>query len=555
MNRPGTRPNILHIVSDQHSPYVAGCFGDPVVATPHLDRLAAQGTVFDAAYCASPICVPSRMSMLTGRFPFENQCWTNSNILDSGIPTFAHALGAAGYRTCLVGRMHSLGPDQLRGYSERLIGDHSPNFEGNPSPPRGRLDGTAGPARVSLTNSGSGQGGYQVHDEYVTAAAVDWLTRRGIEQRSLRCDGPPVARDPGRSDGVSANGRSEQPFLLSVGYMLPHQPFVARHEEFARYQGRVPAPRHPQPTKPEHPYFQWWRHRTGIQEVTQEEIARCRTAYWGLVDRLDAMLGQVFRALDESGLADNTLIVYTSDHGEQAGEHGLWWKQTFYEASARVPLIVAWPGHLPAGQRCPRVVSALDVTATLLDAAAAPALPQIQGRSLLGLLGSNSVSHTGAQDTVLEGSSSMLHSRASVTSPGAVLRPTSDQWEDVAFSEFCVEPGWYQRMVRSGPWKLCHYHGYRPQLFNLKDDPAELHDLAADPRSADVRDTLTQRVLAGWDAEAIARTIEAKEADARILRAWARATQPAETHRWPLLTEYNYLDDELALPAAVPQSR
>ena len=146
------RPNILHILSDQHSPYVLGCYGDGVVHTPNLDRIAAQGALFESAYCPSPICVPSRMSMLTGRHPHQNACWNNSHILDSQIPTFAHALGAAGYRTILAGRMHSLGPDQLRGYSERLVGDHSPNHEGNPSGPgtpgRGPLEGTAGPARV-----------------------------------------------------------------------------------------------------------------------------------------------------------------------------------------------------------------------------------------------------------------------------------------------------------------------------------------------------------------------------------------------------------------------
>ena len=339
-----------------------------MVQTPHLDRLAAGGVTLDAVYCPSPICVPSRMSMLTGRHPYQNACWTNSHILDSGIPTFAHALGAAGYRTCLAGRMHSLGPDQLRGYSERLVGDHSPNFDGNPSPPRGPLDGTAGPARVSLARSGPGQGGYQVHDEVVTAAAVDWLNRLGAARRSA----PP--------------GTSQAPFLLSVGFMLPHQPFVARRPEYERYRGRVPGPRSPRPSQPEHPYLTWWRARTGIESVTPEEEQRCRSAYWALVDRLDAMIGQVLRALEENGLAENTLVLYTTDHGEQAGEHGLWWKQTMHEASARVPAVVSWPGTLPAGQRCGRVVSALDLTATILDAAQAPALPGMAGRSLLGLL-------------------------------------------------------------------------------------------------------------------------------------------------------------------------
>ena len=514
MSQTQRRPNILHILSDQHSPFVLGCYGDPVIQTPNLDRLAAQGVAFDALYCPSPICVPSRMSMLTGRHPHHNECWNNSQILDSGIPTFAHALGAAGYRTCLVGRMHSLGPDQLRGYSERLIGDHSPNFEGNTAAPRGRLDGTAGPARVSLTNSGAGQGGYQVHDEYVTAAAVDWLNRRGTERRSRLPD-------------------AEKPFLLSVGFMLPHQPFVARREEFERYRGRVPAPKHPHPSEPDHAYIRWWRERTGIQEVSPEEVDRCRTAYYALVDRLDAMIGQVLRALEENGFGDDTLIIYSTDHGEQAGEHGLWWKQTFYEASARVPAIVIWPSVIPAGQRCARVASALDLTATILDAAEAPPLPRLAGRSVLGLVGTDERRTTKDE---CGGSPASGHS-------SFVLRPSSTEWEDVAFSEFCVEDGWFQRMVRSGPWKLNHYHGHRPQLFNLEDDPDEARDLADDPGCAAVRDALAARVLEGWDAEAIARKCTAKREDAQVLRAWARATQPAEQYRWNLTTEMNWLDD------------
>jgi choline-sulfatase len=444
------------------------------------------------------------MSMLTGRHPYQNACWTNNHILDSGLPTFAHALGAAGYRTCLVGRLHSLGPDQLRGYAERLVGDHSPNFDGNPSPPRGPLDGTAGPARVSLTNSGPGQGGYQVHDEAVTAAAVDWLNRLGVARRGA----PPGAPAP--------------PFLLSVGYMLPHQPFVARRPEYERYRGRVPLPHHPDPSRPDHPYLQWWRAHTGIERVPPEEVDRCRTAYWALVDRLDALVGQILRALEENDLAGDTLVVYTSDHGEQAGEHGLWWKQTFYEASARVPAILSWPGVLPAGQRCGRVVSALDLTATLLDAAGAPTLPGLAGRSLLGLLGAPPESVP--------------------ASPG-VPRPSPAAWEDVAFSEFCVEEGWYQRLVRSGPWKLSHYHGHRPQLFNLEDDPGETRDLAEDPRLAPVRADLTARVLDGWDAPAIAAACARKREQSRLLRAWAGTTHPRDHYRWPLTTEMHYLEE------------
>lgn len=519
------RPNILHILSDQHSPFVLGCAGDPVVQTPNLDRLASRGATFEAAYCPSPICVPSRMSMLTGRHPYQNACWNNSHILDSQIPTFAHALGAAGYRTILVGRMHSLGPDQLRGYAERYVGDHSANHEGNTGGPgavgRGLLDGTAGPARVSLTNSGPGQGGYQVHDEYVTAAALDVLNRLGIERKS------------------AATGQLAQPFLLSVGFMLPHQPFVARREEYERYRGRVPAPKHPKPAQPEHPYLQWWRDRTGITGgVSAEELERCRTAYWALVDRMDAMIGQVLRGLEENGFAEDTLIVYTTDHGEQVGEHGLWWKQTMYEASARVPLLISWPGVVPESQRCRRVVSALDLTATLLDAAGASALPDMAGRSLLGLIGADEGQLKDEGRRTNDERSPVFGRQLS----SSVLRPSPDEWEDVAFSEFCVEERWFHRMIRSGPWKLVHYHRHRPQLFNLEEDPDEIHDLAEDPQYAAVREDLTERVLDGWDAERIEAQWALKAEQATVLRAWARATRPAEQYRWPITTEMHYLD-------------
>jgi len=152
-----SRPNLLYIHTDQHNPFVTGCYGDLLVATPNLDQLAADGVRFDNVYCPSPICVPSRMAMLTGRHPYQNEVWTNSHILDSGIPTLAHAMGAAGYRPVLIGRMHAVGPDQLHGYAERLVGDHSPNHIGGSSVARGVLDGTAGPERISLQRSGAGK--------------------------------------------------------------------------------------------------------------------------------------------------------------------------------------------------------------------------------------------------------------------------------------------------------------------------------------------------------------------------------------------------------------
>ena len=480
------RPNLLYIHSDQHNPAVTGCYGDPLVQTPHLDGLAARGVVFDNVYCPSPICVPSRMSMLNGRYPYENEVWTNSHILDSGSPTFAHAMGAAGYRPVLIGRMHSLGPDQLHGYAERLVGDHGPNHLGGGGVDHGSLTGTAGPARVSLEKSGAGQSAYQVHDEDVTVATVDYLNRLGVRKRA---------------------GVLDEPFSISVGFMLPHQPFVARREDYDLYEETMTMPKHPEPFSDElHPYFRWWREQCGIVEVSDAEILRARIAYWALVTRMDLMIGESLTALQENGLAENTAILYMSDHGEQVGEHGLWWKQTFYEDSVRVPTILSWPGVLAEGKRCDRVVSSLDLNATMLDALDAPALPNSRGRSVLPLLQEKGV-----------------------------------EWEDIAFSEYCTDDGCYHRMIRSGAWKLNYYHGQPSQLFNLKEDPAELHDRAGDATCREVLEALTQQALDGWGAEGIAAKMEAKRAQTKILAGWGRQTQPADQYRWNLLPEMDYL--------------
>ncbi len=489
---PQQRPNLLFIYSDQHCPAVAGCYGDPIVRTPNLDRLAARGVAFDAAYCPSPLCVPSRMALLTGRHPCEIEVWTNDHVLDAGVPTLAHALGAGGYHPLLVGRMHSVGPDQLHGYVDRLVGDHGPNNLGGSPVDHGVLQGTAGPFRVSLEKSGPGQSAYQVHDEYVTATAVDAITRAGLARRS---------------------GVSQEPLNLSVGFMLPHQPFVARREDYDRYAGRVGMPQHPEPySEALHPHLRAWRSESGIEEVSDAEVLRARTAYWALVDRLDAMIGQILDALRESGLEDNTLIAYTSDHGEQLGEHGLWWKQTFYEYSARVPMVLSWPSVLPQGARCSRVVSQYDLNATLLAALGAPELPNSHGRSLLPL-----------------------------------LQDPSTPWDDIAFSEYCTDEtalrrGAQQRMVRREAWKLVYYHGQEPQLFNLAEDPYELSDRAADPACRRLREELRREALRGWDPEAIGHKMRDKLADTRLLTEWARHTRPPDQYRWKLLPEMDYLD-------------
>ena len=487
------KPHILFLMSDQHTQKVAGCYGDQVVRTPHLDRLASRGVVFDNAYCPSPICTPSRMSLLTARWPSSQSCWTNADMLPSDIPTYLHALGAAGYRPALVGRLHAIGPDQLHGYAEREVGDHSSNWVGATTHDMGVLNRTNDPFRTSLERSGQGQSSYELHDVDVADAACQWLSR--YAQRAASGD------------------KQEHPFALGVGLMLPHQPYVARAEDYQPYVGKVGLPEIPRPPE-DHAYLQHWRNITGIEAVPEDQQLRARAAYYGLTTRLDALVGKVLAQLDALGLADDTLVVYSSDHGDQLGERGLWWKQTFFDESAKVPLIVAWPGVLPAGERRAQVLNLLDVGPTLLEAAGAPALPGADGNSFL-----------------------------------AVARDAAAPWLDVSYSEYCTDGSarWdqgnavVQRMIRSDRWKYIYYHGYAAQLFDLKTDPQETRDLAPDPAYAQLCRQLLALVLARWDPEQIAHTLVAKRAEKSLLGQWWRTVQPPDAHRWQLKVEDNWL--------------
>ena len=324
----GVRPNLLFLFSDQHARRVAGCYSDTTGTTPNLDRLASEGVVFDNVYCPSPLCVPSRMAMLTARHPYEQECWTNDDYLRSDAPTWVHGVGAAGYRPVLAGRLHSMGPDQLHGYAERMVGDHSPNWGGVPRHDLGVLDKANDPWPESLARSGIGQSAYQVKDAETASAACAFL--RNVAKQ----------REAGNDD----------PFCLTVGFLLPHPPYVAWREDYVRFDSRVPPAANAGPPSDVHPWEAWWRSDRGIGDVAPSVAMRARTAYYGLVHRLDTMIGDILQCLRDCRLDDNTLVVYTADHGDQLGERGLWWKHTLFEDSVRVPLIMRCPGRT-LGQR------------------------------------------------------------------------------------------------------------------------------------------------------------------------------------------------------------
>ncbi|MHB1001772.1 MAG: sulfatase-like hydrolase/transferase [Armatimonadota bacterium] len=471
------RPNILVIMSDQHNPHILGCEGDKVVKTPSMDRLAQNGILFENCYCPAPLCVPSRMSFMSSRYPYQNEVWTNICHLSSDIPTFAHSLSAAGYETVLCGRMHFCGPDQRHGFMKRLIGDVTGEYIGSPLPALTNylLQG-AGASRKAAEIAGPGRTGYQLYDETVADTASGYIR-----------------------DYAKNHKPDSDPFCMVAGFVLPHCPFVCPDDDFYMYYDQIDLPQFPDGYFENlHPAVKEWRRHFGIDNLTEDEIRRARSGYYGLVAHFDRQLGKVINAVEESGLSENTVIVYTSDHGEMAGEHGMWWKMNHYEGSASVPLMISWPGHYKAGIRKDQIVNLIDIGPTLIDIAGADPLPDVSGRSML-----------------------------------PIINGTDDKWSNESFTEYCPNLGFPpSRMIRKGPWKLVHYDGYRPQLFNLHDDPMEYNDLGDNPDYANICKELTDRILDGWSASHMQEIVDRRFRYVDMHVKWFNEVKPSCPDLW-----------------------
>jgi len=478
-----SRPNILVLMSDQHSKYHLGCYGDGVVRTPNLDGLAREGMAFEAAYCASPVCVPSRMSFMTGRRPSATQVWNNGHVLSSGIPTWAHSLGAAGYETALLGRMHFVGPDQRHGFELRPVGEYSavhPGAERLGGPQfRDIPRSTSGQNRGSVEIAGTGRTSYQAFDETVAAATCQYLADR-------------ASRPGGR------------PFAAVAGFVLPHCPFVAPADLFDYYYERVdiPTPAADE-IEGEPPAVRRFKEMRGIAEPLPEERIRvARAAYYGLCEYFDRQVGRVLDTLAETGLAEDTLVIYCSDHGEMAGEHGMWWKSNYYEGSVGVPLIARLPGVVPSSVRNPAVCNLIDLAPTLCEVAGTESLPEADGYSLWselqGQRDGNRPSHTYSE-----------HGPTRNDAPS--------------------------RMIRRDRWKLYKYWDDTPPvLHDLQADPGEERDLGTSPAHAEVRDSLLRDLFQGWDPDYVQRQSEVQARDVAVLSAWGKAVQPSAPDALPV---------------------
>ncbi len=461
------RPNVLLLMADQLAASALATYGHPVARTPHLDALAATAAVCERAYCNSPICAASRASMMTGRLPSEIGVYDNGAELPAAVPTFCHALRQGGYRTILSGKMHFVGPDQLHGFDERRTPDIYPaGFDWTPDWGQGLVHNPGASVR-RLAESGPCAWSLQMdYDEDVAHEAVRVL----YEQ----------ARHP------------DQPFLLCASFTHPHDPFEITPEYWDLYRDtEIPPPRTPALALAAMPPYARWvqvHHELDLFPPSPDTALRARRAYLAMVSYLDVKIGQVLAALGGAGLADDTVVIFTSDHGEMLGEHGMWYKRVFYEDAARVPFIVRWPGQVRPRRIAP-LVSLLDLAPTLCDlagiqASVPPALTRgFGGRSLVPLLRGDAVDR-----------------------PEPVLAEY--------LGEGVIQPC---RMVRCGRYKYVFVRGEAPQLFDLAADPDETVDLADRADLAPVRAAMHAQAIAGFDPDALYGAVVASQQTRRAL--------------------------------------
>ncbi len=477
MPRPA---NILLIMSDQHHPRVTGYRGHPYVQTPHLDRLACEGAHFTSAYCTNPICTPSRMSMITGQYTHRIGVPNNGFPLDRSIMTWPRRLDQAGIETTMLGKLDLCGEYQDAGFTHHRIIRRRPVHPAMSNEPpyhmtepfRERLPGAsrfwrpvsralrhAGPRTAQIlcrekfiTNEVDGEnddfiGNYD-HDVIVTDWAVDYLREKG---------------------GAAKAGGAAQPWALYIGLIMPHEPFTIPAEYFDRYYpDNVSLPvdaRFPNPNL--HPALQFLQHVHGTGTPSEEDLRRAIAAYYGMVTCVDDQVGRMLAELDRQGLAENTLVIYTSDHGESLGEHGLFFKKCSYEGSVGVPLVMRGPG-IPPGAQIDAPVDLADVYPTLLDAVGIDPEPNLPGSSWLPLL--------------------------------AGEQPPARDFAFAEYHGYFVNRDWF--MVVHDNLKYTWYSdGERPTLFDLAVDPQELHDVAAEPAYADRLQACHRRLLSVCDPE------------------------------------------------------
>lgn len=446
---PAKRPNLLLIMADQLAGPALPTYGHPVVKAPHLTELANNGVVFESAYCSFPLCAPSRFSLLSGQLPSRIGAYDNAAHFSSQTPTFAHYLRLLGYRAVLAGKMHFIGADQLHGFEERLTTDIYPaDFGWTPD--------WAHPERI-----------------------LEWyhnmidVVQAGVCEASVDLDyDEEVAFQATRKLYSLVREADDRPFCLVVSFAHPHDPYVMTPEYWDRYRhDEIDMPAVP-PISPDqldaHSRRIWEICATDEYAITEAHIRNARHGYYSSISYIDDKVHQLVQALKATGQYDDTIIIFTSDHGEMLGERGLWYKMLFWEWSARVPLIVHAPKYF-AQHRVATNVSTLDLLPTLValaggDLETALAAP-IDGHNLVPL-----------------------------------LQGDLSQAADVAIAEYLAEGAIAPCfMIRRGSYKYIYGATDPELLYDLTTDPTEQTNLANQPAYAPVIEAFRTEVAQRWD--------------------------------------------------------
>tara|TARA_R110002126_G_scaffold291767_1_gene457282 strand:+ start:100409 stop:101890 length:1482 start_codon:yes stop_codon:yes gene_type:complete len=421
--------NTIVFIADNHAYAAAGCYGDEAALTPAIDSIARRGKRFTNAYCASPLCCPSRAAIATGRFPHETGYFDNVLVYDGEVTSWMHRARAEGRRVVSVGKLHFRSGEDDNGFSEERIPMHILNKRGGTAMLLRAVEGelpAVGQWELYTEQSGIGSTVYQQYDRDITNNAITWLREQ-------------------------AASPSQQPWILFVSYASPHPPFlVPPHIDAQIKLEDITLPANYLPgQRSEHPSTVHLRHIMGTREIQDGDLLRrIRKAYYGLVAHVDNQIGEVLGELESLDLGDLRLI-YTSDHGEMLGAQGLFGKSCVYEGAIKVPLVMCGPDIEP-GTEEDRLVSHVDFFPTLLESVGVPladADADLPGSSLLQDLPPDRPMFAEYHATGTTGGSFVLH---------------------------------------QGKYKLILHVDYAPQLFDLENDPDEMKDLSGLPDHRDV---------------------------------------------------------------------
>jgi len=462
--------NILVVMADQLSALALGCYHNGDVKSPNIDRLASEGVLFDSAYSSSPLCTPARYAFMTGQNISACGGYDNAAYMPATMPTFAHYLRLMGYRTCLSGKMHFVGPDQLHGFEDRVTTDIYPaDFGWIP-------DWENADERIDL---------WYHNMSSVKQAGVASITNQLAYDDEVGSQAMRVLYDHARSE-------DERPLCLVASFIHPHDPYATRQKYWDLYADTdIALPGVPRPANQD-------AHNARLEkvialdavDVSDQEIINARRAYYGNVSYVDEWLGRLRATLDECGMADNTTILFTADHGDMLGEFGLWYKMSFREWSNRIPLIVHQPQRF-SPRRVANPVAQVDVLPTLVDiagdAGAGPRpeiIDPLQGRSLLPLCDGDA---------------------------------SNDP--DACVSEYLAEgTAAPMLMIRRGQYKYISCATDAEQLFDLANDPQELENLTEHELLEDFR----REAAEYWDSDALRATVIADQKRRRAVHAALR---------------------------------